>query len=200
MTQIDSSGSGSKHSIVAVLDRTCEASKGDKTSVREAVESLGHVSYSALILLPALLAITPLSGIPGASSVFGMTIALVSVQMLIGRHHLWLPEWLLRRKVDSGKLRQALGYLRGPAAFVDGHTRQRLLVLIRPPARTILHATCLACGLAMPFLELVPFSSSILGAAVALFATALVVRDGLLAAFGIAILAGAVTLLVQVIA
>jgi hypothetical protein len=40
----------------------------------------------------------------------------------------------------------------------------------------------------MPFLELVPFSSSILGVAVVLFATALLTRDGLFAVGATAIM------------
>ena len=47
----------------------------------------------------------------------------------------------------------------------------------------------------MPFLELVPFTSSLLGLAVTLLSLALLVRDGLLVLFGLAAVAGAVGLL-----
>ncbi|MCW2309064.1 exopolysaccharide biosynthesis protein [Rhodobium gokarnense] len=192
--------SDAAHSITAVLDRTCEVASEGEVSVKDTVESLGAASHSALILLPALLAITPLSGVPGASSFFGLTIALVSLQMLIGRESLWLPDFLLRRSIDSAKLEKAIGFLRRPARFVDRHTRERLGLLVRPPARSLLQAACLGCGLVMPFLEVIPFTSSIMVTAVAFFATALVVRDGLLAAAGLAFVAAAATLALNVVA
>lgn len=185
------------HSIIETLDRTRDAAAGEKTSVEAIVEALGHVSYGAVILVPALLVITPLSGIPGLSSVVGIIIALVSAQMLAGRRHLWLPRWILARQIDSESLRKALGYLEAPASFIDRHTRPRLSVLVRPPTRSVLQATCMICGLAMPFLELVPFSSSILGAAVSFFAIALVVRDGIFAAIGLLFLGGGVMAVIQ---
>ncbi|MBB4301334.1 hypothetical protein GGD81_000349 [Rhodobium orientis] len=187
------------YSITAVLDRTCEIASGEEVSVDETVTSLGAASQSALILLPALLAITPLSGIPGASSFFGLTIALVSLQMLIGRDHVWLPGWILRRRISSDKLKSALGFLRRPARFVDRYTRERLHLLMSPPARSLLQAACVACGLVMPFLEVIPFTSSIVAGAVTLFAAALVVRDGLLAAGGIVVLCVAATVVVSVV-
>ena len=64
------------------------------------------------------------------------------------------------------------------------HTRQRFRVLTVPPFRQWLYLLCFLCGAAMPFLELVPFSSSLLGTAVVIMATALLARDGLLALLG----------------
>jgi len=197
MDRADPKSENMSHSITETLDRTRDAARGEKTSVGAIVEALGHVSYGAVILVPALLVITPLSGIPGLSSVVGIIIALVSAQMLAGRRHLWLPRWILRRRIDSGSLRKALGYLEKPASFIDRHTRPRLSFLVRPPTRSVLQATCMICGLAMPFLELVPFSSSILGAAISFFAIALVVRDGMFAAIGLLFLAGAALAVIQ---
>ncbi len=44
----------------------------------------------------------------------------------------------------------------------------------------------------MPFLELVPFTSSILGGAVTLFSLSLLVRDGLISALAFASIGGAI--------
>ncbi|WP_319529828.1 exopolysaccharide biosynthesis protein [uncultured Cohaesibacter sp.] len=177
-------------SVVAILERTQEAANGETTTLGDTVHSLGQESYGALILLPALLAVSPLSGIPTASTILGITIAIVSSQALLGRHSLWFPSWLLSREVDTAKFKDALSFLEKPAGVIDRYTRKRLSFLINPPAGRLLQLVCLLCGLTMPFLELVPFSSSILGAAVTLFAAALIVRDGLLAAAGFLMLGG----------
>lgn len=198
MTTLATSDNSNRHTIGEILDRTSEAAGNDRISVRQIVGSLGHISHSALILLPSILVVTPLSGIPGLSSIAGLIIGLISLQGVLGRKHLWLPDWILTREVDSGKLRTALGYLRWPANFIDRHTRRRLLFLVGPPARTALYAACMLCGFAMPFLELVPFSSSVLAAAASFFATALVAQDGLLAAIGLLLIGAAGVLILAV--
>ncbi len=188
------------HSITAVLDRVCEARDGNSTSVGDLVEGLGQLGHSVLVLVPGLLVITPLSGVPGLSSFFGLTIALVSLQMLVGRHHLWLPGWLLKRRIPTSRIEKAVSYLRAPARFIDRHTTVRLGILVHRPFRSILQLACMLCGLAMPFLELVPFSSSILGAAVAFFAIALVAKDGLVALAGLSFLAAVLILVLRLAA
>ena len=80
--------------------------------------------------------------------------------------------------------------------WLDAHTGKRLSVLVRPPMDRLLHLACVLCGIAMPVLELVPFTSSILGAAVVLLAMTLLVRDGLLA---LAVIGAAIWVGVQVV-
>lgn len=70
--------------LVTIIDETCAAATGESTTVAEALDGLGHMSHAALVLLPALVVVTPLSGIPGLSSLLGITIGLVSLQMIAG--------------------------------------------------------------------------------------------------------------------
>lgn len=174
----------SDHSIQSILDRVREAGDGSSVYVSDIVEALGHASFGPLILIPALLVFSPLSGIPGMSSVCGVSIALIALQWPLGRRHVWLPAWLKRRQLRRDRLSKATDSLRRPIALVDRLTRSRLHVLVRPPMSVANELLCLACGLAMPMLELVPLSSSILGLAVALLAVASISRDGVLAALG----------------
>lgn len=187
-----------RHSLVDILDRVRKAGGESTISLGDIIEAMGRRSFGPLLLVPAMIVVTPLSGIPGLSSVIGLTIALVAAQMVLGRDHIWLPEWLKRRRMPRARFEQALALLQRPARFVDGVTRQRLSWLVRPPLSRIPQTICLLCGLVMPFLELVPMSATILGAAVGLFALAVVTGDGLIAAFGLAIIAGAVTLLIGI--
>lgn len=173
--------------INEILDQVEDAAQGKQTSVADLMDALGPISQSGLLLVPALIVVTPLSGIPGLSSVLGLTIALLAGQMVFGRRQLWLPDWLLKRSISSKDLTGTLDKIRGLADAVDQHTQPRLKFLVKPPFRLLLQLICMLSGLAMPFLEFVPFSSSLLGCGVTFFATALLARDGLLAAAGIAI-------------
>ena len=182
-------------SVGALLDRLAAAAAGDRTPVQAVLESLGRASFAPVLMAPALAVTSPLSGIPLFSSVSGLVIALVAIQLLFGRDHLWLPGWITRRTVPTERYCAALDWLDRPARWIDRHTGKRLAVLVSPPFDRVIYLLAALAGLAMPFLEIVPFSSSILGAAVSLLALTLVVRDGLLALAGFAVLTLAATAL-----
>lgn len=182
-------------SIAAVLDRVDAAAEAEELSFRDVVEAVGEASFVPVLMAPALAVVTPLSGIPLFSSFCGLIIVLVSVQMVLDRDHLWLPGWIMRRRFPGHRVRQATGRIRGFTGYIDRHARNRLEFLQHRPFPQITEVVCMFCGLAMPFLELVPFTSSLLGLAVTLLSLALLVRDGLLVLFGLAAVAGAVGLL-----
>ncbi|MDN2566648.1 exopolysaccharide biosynthesis protein [Aquibium sp. A9E412] len=182
------------NSLTALLERLERAGRGPRVAVAEIVDTIGARAFSPLLLVPALILISPASGVPGLSSIGGMLIALVAVQIVIGRRTLWLPGMLRRRTVGRDQLDRANRFLRRPAAFVDRWTRRRLAFLTEKPFSIVPALLCLAGGLVIPFFELVPMSSSIIATAVAFFALALVTRDGLLVLIGLAVVSGAATL------
>lgn len=166
------------------------ARTADRTRLRDVVDALGRDSFIPQLMIPALAVVSPLSGVPLFSSLCGITIALVSAQMLLQRDRIWLPRWMLDRQIDSGRLLAAAERMKRPAAWLDRITRRRLRVLVWPPMLWVAQAVCLACGLMMPFLELVPFTSSILGAVVSLLAFGMLARDGLFTLMGLAAISG----------
>ncbi|WP_253913362.1 exopolysaccharide biosynthesis protein [Pseudoruegeria sp. HB172150] len=182
---------GNIQSVTDVVDRMQSAAEGEHVTVREVVSALGEASFLPVMMAPALAVVSPLSGIPLFSSICGLTIALVAIQLLLNRDHVWLPDFLMRRQVQAKALKSATGWLRKPAGFLDRHSRERLSFLVRRPFNWITEAACMLCGLAMPFLELLPFTSSILGSAVVLFSLSLLVRDGLISAIAFGVMGGA---------
>lgn len=175
--------------VTGIVTRLEAVSQGDQVTLGEAVKAFGDRAFHAVLMVPALLVLSPLSGIPFFSSLCGLTIAIVSAQMLWpGRRRLWLPAALTRRRVTADHARSALARLFRIATWLDDHARQRLSVLVRRPGRWVVETACLLCGLAMPVLELVPFSSSILGGAVTLMALGLLARDGFFALLGLTLM------------
>ncbi len=174
--------------IQPLLDAAGNASDDETTSVRQIVQSLGENSLTPNLIFVALAVMSPLSGIPLFSSICGIAIALIAGQMLVGRDHLWLPSFVMSRRIDGSKLDRALKALRRPAGWLDRVTRPRLRLLVRGPVRKLTQALCMMCGLVMPFLEIVPFTSSFLGAVVSLLAFGMLARDGLFTALGVAVL------------
>ncbi|MCA0993914.1 exopolysaccharide biosynthesis protein [Alloyangia pacifica] len=182
----------SSRPVGEIVDRLRDAASGDKVSLRDLVESFGESSFLPALMVPALLVVSPLSGIPLFSTFCGLLIAFIAGQMLISRRYLWLPDFLMSRSFDGAKARKAMDKLRKLSDWLDKHAKRRLRVMTSGPMRKVLQLICVLCGLAMPFLELVPFSSSILGLTVLCFATAMLVRDGLFATVGCVTLAAAV--------
>jgi hypothetical protein len=133
--------------------------------------------------------VSPLSGVPLFSSTCGILICLVSGQMLFGRSNLWLPGWLGRKRIEGARAEKAISAMRRAANWLDRHASKRLQVVLSQPFISLIRLVCLLCGALMPVLEVVPFSSSILGAAVALLALSMLTRDGLIAVLTLVALA-----------
>lgn len=181
--------------VTDVLDRIECAAEGDELSVRDLFEAVGTASFVPLMLVPSLAVVSPLSGIPGFSSLCGLSIGLIAAQMAVRRRHVWVPDFLMRRRIGTAKVRRTVAWLRRPAGWLERAARQRLAFLVSPPVDIVPILFCVAGGLAMPFLELVPLSSSLLGAMVTTLGVAMLSRDGLLALAGLAPLAAAVAVL-----
>ena len=172
-------GEANISSLGDIANRVREATDGDEVSVGEVLEALGPRSFVPLLLAPALLAATPLSGIPGVSMVCGVLIAMISFEMLMSYDEAYVPKRLKRQKVKSEALRRALDKVQPVTDWLDRHTRRRLSGLFHRPMIYIPKLICLVSGLAMPFLEFIPFSASIVATGVALLAISLLTRDGL---------------------
>ena len=173
----------------AILDKIERCALADEVSLGDLLRSFGAASFVSAMLVPALLLVSPLSGIPLFSSLCGLTIATIAAQMLFRRSHLYLPSGLTRRRMPGQRLRGGVARMRRVADFVDRHTRRgRLAALVGEPGRVLPQSLCLLAGLTIPVMELVPFSSSLLGAAVVFLSVALLTRDGVFVLVGMTIL------------
>ncbi|MBY6135350.1 exopolysaccharide biosynthesis protein [Nocardioides marinus] len=181
----------SRHPAAEVLDDVSQIIEDNDGSVTVSrlTEELGHKSLSAVLAVPALAVVSPLSGVPLFSSTCGILICLVSGQMLFGRSNLWLPGWLGRKRIEGARAEKAISAMRRAANWLDRHASKRLQVVLSQPFISLIRLVCLLCGALMPVLEVVPFSSSILGAAVALLALSMLTRDGLIAVLTLVALA-----------
>lgn len=183
-------------SIEEVLDCVEGAGGGaERVSVSHIVERIGREAFAPLLLVPALIIVSPASAIFGLSSFCGAIIALIAFQMVVGRERLWLPRFILDRTVSSRRLDRAVDWLTRPARAVDSVMRKRLTVLAEPPMTRLWALVCMLLALVIPVFELVPMSATIIASAISLFALAMVARDGLFVLLGLAVLGGAFWLL-----
>jgi hypothetical protein len=147
------------------------------------VTALGDRGYGILIFILALPNVLPLY-IPGLSALFGIPLALIALQMMLGLPRPWLPQSLLRRPLRRQE------FARITHRILPWLLRLERLLKPRLPALTSLWAEraiglfafVLAIMLALP----IPFTGIPLGAALALMGIGLLERDGLVLMAGAA--------------
>ncbi|SMX38423.1 exopolysaccharide biosynthesis protein [Maliponia aquimaris] len=165
-----------------------------RVSVGDVLGRVGDQSFAAVILVPAVVLVSPISGIPGSPTIGALITILVSVQALMGRRHLWLPGFLCRRSITADRMNRALDWLSRPARWMDRWSSDRLSLLSSRAFRPLAYAAVTLIALSWPVLELLPFVTSFFAGAVAMLMYGIMTRDGLFMLWGY-IQAGGLTLL-----
>lgn len=161
-----------------VLDQLERTADDDSVTVERVVEQLGHKSFAALMLIFSLISTSPASAIPGITATVAVIVFILVVQMIFGRKCLWLPKFILHRRMSTSKLCKGIGWLRKPVHWVERHLKERHTFLLHRPWLFLPLFLILALTLFMPFMGVVPTSGSIASAVIALFAAGLLTRDG----------------------
>ena len=168
-------------SVGDVLDELDElADKGDQVCVRDVLDDFGRRSFGPFMMIPALIEISPLGGIPGVPTALALFIAVIAAQLVIGRDHIWMPEFVQRRSVESGKLHKAVEKLRGLGQWLDEHSQDRLEKLTVGIWLRFAGVVVIALCCTVPPLELLPFASTLPMLAIIMIGLGLTVRDGAL--------------------
>ena len=180
------------HSVGDILDCLDELSEEcDAVSVGRIMDAFGTRTFGPAIMVPALLELTPVGAIPGVPTFLAAVIALVAAQKMFGKRHLWLPGIVSNRTVSGEKLAKGSHKLRGLAAFMDRHFHRRLKFMTRPPFSRIAAGVIVLLCVSVPFLEVLPFASSVPMLAIAGFGLAVLARDGVLMAGALLVSIGA---------
>lgn len=182
-----------------LLDRIGDAARDrDEVSLDMILDEIGRRSFGPLLLVAGLITLAPVVGdISGVPTIMALLVLLVALQVLFRQEHVWLPGWLLGRSVERGKLQTSLKWLRRPARFIDRFLRPRLTVLTRDGGGYLIAVVCALVAIAMPVMEVVPFSANGAGAVLTAFGLSLIARDGLMALFALGFMAATIGLVVS---
>jgi hypothetical protein len=171
--------------------------ENEQITLGKVIEAVGRRSFGPVLLATGLIVVTPLSGVPGLPTTTAMLVFLVGIQLLFGRHHFWLPQWIVKRGVSRQNFKKALDWMRRPARWIDRVIRPRLAVLTHRAGAAVITAWCVLMALFTPPLELLPFATSLMGAVYVAFGLSLIAHDGLLALVAFAIAGTTVGLIVR---
>lgn len=178
------------HNLEQMLDRFTQAKRvenTDQVSLGGVLHEVGRRSFAPLLLVPGIVTLLPVVGdIPGVPTLMALLVLLVAVQLLFRAQHFWIPKLLLNRSVSKNKLDKAVSWSRRPARFLDKFLKPRLAFLTHGPGIVAVALACIAIALAMPPMEVVPFTANGAGLALTLFGLSLMAHDGLLAVLAFA--------------
>lgn len=170
---------------------TAVAEAREEVSIGDIQEAMGRRSFAPFLIIPSLIEVSPIGGIPGVPTAMATIVATFAVQLLFGKKHFWLPRVIRKRHIKGKRLKEALDYVEPVARRVDKVIRARLTWATREPFIHLVAAVCLALTFVVPPLEVVPFASSAPMGTVGLLGLALIARDGLLVLIGLGLSLGA---------
>ena len=187
--------------LEGVVDQIAAAAEenSDEVSVGDILDRIGQRSFGPMLIVPALIAFTPLGGLPGLPTLLAALVILVIVQIVIGLQGIWVPGVVRRRSVEPQRLQSSLKYIRPVARAVDKVLRPRLAWLTRPPFVYLAAALGIAVALTVPPLEVVPFGGTPSWAAIAALGLALIAHDGVLMLVALAFAGGGLYLVVAML-
>jgi hypothetical protein len=177
-------------SLEQMLQQLCGAAKGERVSVDDMLGAVGRRSFGPLILLAGLVTLSPIGDVPGTPTLVALLVLLISTQLLWGRSTFWLPGWILRRSVARTTMTKSVGWLERPTRFIDRFLRPRLALFVEGFAVRVIAVVTLLVSLAMPIMEVIPFSASGAGGALTAFGLALIAHDGLMALLALVVTVG----------
>lgn len=156
--------------------------EGDEVSFDDILDKIGRRSFAPLLLVAGIITVAPIIGdIPGVPTIMGVFVLLTTGQLLSGQEYFWLPDWILKRSAEKKKLNKGMDWMVKPAKFIDRWSKPRLTFFTKGTGHYVIAGVCFLIALAMPVMELIPFSANLAGIAFILFGLSLITQDGFIA-------------------
>jgi hypothetical protein len=162
---------------LGALEEETDAERSHKLSIGELVDKAAEAGFGFIVGILCMIAI-PFFGL---STPFGLAIALIGSQMIVGKEHPWLPNRARRREISFAMLDRVASMLSRRTRWLVKMTRRRYEFLIAPKLIGF-GITLLALGLALPLP--IPGSNLVFLVPIFIYAVGLLERDGLWIAAG----------------
>ncbi len=159
-----------------------ESHPATRVKLGDLVDALGHRGQAILLLLLALPNALLLSTIPGVSTIFGLPMCFVALQMLINLPHLWLPTTLRNKEIDRSILDRIIQRSCFYLVKIERYIQPRFTYFTYGFFSKIIAFLLLILSviIALP----IPFGNFFGGWGVVLLSMAVIERDGIVAILG----------------
>lgn len=171
--------------ISDLLTKVIEESEDrEDVSFEFLLDTFGTRTFAPILLIPAMLILTPIGAIPGLPSIVGIFILIVSSQLIIGLKHPWVPEKIDKFSVNRKKLLSTLAKLdkiKKPINYFENLLNPRIKFLTSNKIDWIYGILISLLAISMIPLEIIPFAAFLPATGICLISVALLSRDGILA-------------------
>ena len=166
----------SAETILSVLRRLGDGPEHERATLGELVARLDERGHALVLLLLAAPNLTPGPSMPGFSTLFGVPLCIVALEMALGRRTLRLPRLLANIAVPRRRVANLVLKLEPVLRRTERLLRPRLPDPGTPSRVRAIGAACVLLGavLALP----IPLFSLVPATAVVLIALGLLARDG----------------------
>ncbi len=191
------SEAASAETILAVLRRLGHGPEHERATMGELVAKLDERGHALVLLLLAAPNLTPGPSIPGFSTIFGVPLCIVAVEMIAGRRALRLPRVLARISIPRRRIAALIVKLEPLLHRIERVLKPRAPAFDSPAAGRALGLACLVLAvlLSLP----IPVFSLLPAAALVIVALGLLARDGLAVLCGLGLGAGACGILIGLV-
>lgn len=179
------------HSVREVFARVISTADKPTVSLGRILDAFGTRAYGPLLFLIGVVAVSPLSMIPGSMVLSGLLVAALMAQSLARRGPPWIPGRLRRIRIGTERMRRGMEKVLPWFERLERMVRPRLGPVVRPPLLHLCSLCAVMIGLTLVPLTIVPFGVVLPGLSLAVIGLGLMGADGLLVLIGIAISGGA---------
>jgi hypothetical protein len=165
-----------------LLDRLAHEDDSERIVFGGLLEAVGERAFGALILVFSILAVM-VGVIPGISTLLGLPLLLLSIQLATGSPRPWLPRSVSARSLERSQFARAVVAVRPRLQRFEKLLKPRLLVLTSTWAERGIGLCCLIAAV-LVFLP-IPFGNVLPAVALCAFGLALMERDGVLVLLGL---------------
>lgn len=183
-------------SLAATLEQTLDSHDERGPSIGELSAAVGDKGFGLLLMILSLPSALPVPA-PGYSTPFGIAIAIIAIQMLVGRHSVWLPEKIKHLRINPGLAEKMIGaaskFLRMVEHLIK--PRQRWIRSKGGHAALAIVIIVMACLMMLP----IPLTNTFPAMVIFMIGIGLSEEDGLLAIAAFAVGLAAVALYAYII-
>lgn len=185
--------------LESLLDMLDEVAGGEETDLRTVIMAFNDRAFGPVLILCGLFLLTPLGIIPGVPTALAVIIISFAGQLLFGRDHPWMPDFIGKVKIKDKTIKNTKQKAGPWLARIDGLIKPRMKWASGDIARTLAALISVVLAVTMVPLNFVPFGVVIPGFVVCIFGLGITARDGLIMLFGFTLSAGAAGLITYLI-
>lgn len=149
--------------------------------MEELIATFGERGFGALLLILGILSAV-IGVIPGTTTLLGIPIMIIGVQLLFRRDELWLPGWILKRDLPRPAFAEAAAKVKGRLERVERFSRPRLSFMSSDLSEALIGLMCMVWA-AVLMLPLIGFNL-VPSLIVAAFGFGLMQKDGVVMLIG----------------